>query len=131
MGKVWLVLMTIAIVAAKMPAVMAQWHVDRAGAIKTLQLLAIYLIYCLIGAGVAIWLATHAPATLGERGRRATDVDGLRRRLRSLWGAHTGESRAPLPGAPQLAHAIRAGRRHGARDLRDLPVGLSRHIDVR
>jgi len=60
MSKIWLVLLMIGIVAANMPALMAQWHADRAGATKTLQLLAIYLTYCLIGAGVVIWLATQA-----------------------------------------------------------------------
>ena len=60
MSKIWIVLLMIGIIAANMPAVMAQWHADRAGAVKTLQLFAIYLIYCLIGAGLVIWLATRA-----------------------------------------------------------------------
>jgi hypothetical protein len=110
MSKIWFVLLMIGIVAANMPAVMAQWHADRAGAIKTLQLFAIYLIYCLIGAGVVI--ACDARKTVGERWGRVADADGLCRRLGSLWCAHAGESRATLPGATQLAYAIRAGRRH-------------------
>jgi magnesium chelatase family protein len=75
MSKIWFVLLMIGIVAANMPAVMAQWHADRAGAIKTLQLFAIYLIYCLIGGGVVIWLAMRA---------RLSGKSMLPRRLPSL-----------------------------------------------
>ena len=39
-----------------------QWRSDRAGSIKTIELFLVYLVYCLIGGGLVIWLASHAHA---------------------------------------------------------------------
>jgi len=57
----WGLLIAVSGVAiANLPAVMQQWRSDRAGLIKTLELLAVYLIYCLIGGGLILWLASRA-----------------------------------------------------------------------
>ena len=46
----------IAVIAAQLPAVRRQWLEDRAGAIKTLRLLAYYFVY--IGVGLLVLLGT-------------------------------------------------------------------------
>jgi hypothetical protein len=124
MGKVWLVLLMLCIIAANMPALMAQWHADRSGVIKTLQLLAIYLTYCLIGAGVVIWLVTRARVS-GSGGGAILALTGFAVGW-VLYGALTLTRAVPrYRELTRLAHAIRAGRRRGARLLPGMPLGLS------
>jgi drug/metabolite transporter (DMT)-like permease len=67
----WALLVAVAGVAfANLPAVMQQWRSDRAGPIKPLEFLAVYLIYCLIGGGLILWLASRAH----RRGQRPEDL---------------------------------------------------------
>lgn len=60
MNRLWPVLMMIGVIAANFPALREQWRTDRAGSIRTIELFLVYLVYCLIGGGLVIWLATHA-----------------------------------------------------------------------
>jgi hypothetical protein len=60
MSKLWPVLVMIGIIVANLPAMMEQWRTDRAGFIKTVELFLVYLVYCLIGGGLIIWLASRA-----------------------------------------------------------------------
>ena len=60
MERLWPVLMMAGVIAANLPALREQWRTDRAGSIKTVELLFVYLVYCLIGGGLVIWLAARA-----------------------------------------------------------------------
>jgi hypothetical protein len=60
MSKLWPVLMMIGIIVANLPAMMEQWRTDRPGVIKTVELFLVYLVYCSIGGGLIIWLASRA-----------------------------------------------------------------------
>lgn len=57
------VLVALTAIAAAWPAVRRQWRDDRAGAIKTFKLLAIYLIYCLAGVLLLVMFAPREPGT--------------------------------------------------------------------
>ena len=61
----WVVpIAVIAVMVANIPALMQQWHDDRPGAIKTLWLAAIYLVYVALG----IWLLLGVMAPVGTKG---------------------------------------------------------------
>jgi hypothetical protein len=70
----WVVLIVVLVVlVANIPAVMQQWHDDRAGVIKTLWLVVIYLVYVALG----IWLLLAVLAPAGARGRGVPFAIGL------------------------------------------------------
>jgi len=60
MDRLWPVPMMVGVVVANVPALREQWRTDRAGLIKTIELFGVYLVYCLLGAGLIIWLAARA-----------------------------------------------------------------------
>ena len=57
-------LVVVAAFLANLPAVIEQWHSDRAGFIKTIWLLGLYFLY--IGLGLAILFLLKPPAGTGE-----------------------------------------------------------------
>ncbi len=59
MEKLWPVLMMAGVIVANVPALREQWRTDRAGSIKTVELFLAYLVYCLIGGGLIMWLASR------------------------------------------------------------------------
>jgi hypothetical protein len=59
MEKFWPVAMMIGVIVANLPAVMEQWRADRPGVVKTVELFLSYLIYCMIGGGLVMWLASR------------------------------------------------------------------------
>ena len=61
-----LLIVALGVALANLPAAMQQWRADRAGFTKTIELLAVYLVYCLLGGGLILWLASRA-----HRARRA------------------------------------------------------------
>ncbi len=63
MDRLWPVLMMVGVIVANVPALREQWRTDRAGSIKTVELFLVYLVYCLIGGGLIIWLASRAHET--------------------------------------------------------------------
>ncbi|MGE5260469.1 MAG: hypothetical protein ACM3MH_06275 [Actinomycetota bacterium] len=58
MQSLGLLIGVLAVMVANLPALSRQWHQDRPGVIKTLWLAAAYLVYCLIGVGLLLWLAS-------------------------------------------------------------------------
>ena len=70
----WIVpIVVLAVLIANIPAVMRQWHDDRAGVIKTLWLVVIYLVYVALG----IWLLLGVMAPVGTRGASVLFAIGL------------------------------------------------------
>ena len=57
------VVVVISAIVSAWPAVRRQWRDDRAGALKTLKLLAIYLVYCLAGVLLLVMFAPREPGT--------------------------------------------------------------------
>ena len=53
----------IAVALANLPALIDYWRSDRPGFITTSWMLAIYLLYCLLGGGLIIWLISRAAPT--------------------------------------------------------------------
>lgn len=56
MQDLGLLLLVIGVFIANLPAMMQQWHEDRAGFVKTLWLMGIYVLYVTLGTAALIWL---------------------------------------------------------------------------
>jgi len=66
-------IVVIAVLIANVPAMREQWRTDRPGAIKTLWLAGIYVLYVLLG----IWLVLGVMAPVGSKGVRVLFALGL------------------------------------------------------
>jgi len=70
----WVVpIVVLAVLIVNVPAMMQQWHDDRAGVIKTLWLAGIYVLYTLLG----IWLVLGVMAPVGAEGIKVLFAIGL------------------------------------------------------
>jgi hypothetical protein len=70
----WVVLIAVlAVMVVNIPAVMKQWHDDRAGVIKTLWLVVIYFAYIALG----LWLVLAVMAPVGAKGPGVLFAIGL------------------------------------------------------
>ncbi len=71
-----LLIVALGVALANLPAAMQQWRTDRAGFTKTIELLAVYLVYCLLGGGLILWLASRGHEGAESPGK-ALEITGV------------------------------------------------------
>ena len=108
-----LLIVALGVALANLPAAMQQWRADRAGFTKTIELLAVYLVYCLLGGGLILWLASRGEGA--ESPGKALEITGVLLGW-ILYGALTLMRVVPrYSRAAAMAHAFRH-RRHRRAD---------------